>query len=127
MASGCGTPTIRRIGLSARGQYNIRDTFISLALSAGEDPGWVAQVCGTSEQMIFQHYRHRMPSLRRGNGQRMVAALDLGPASPEIGPETGNGPQIASDSEPLEEWRRGELNPRPKVIHDSVYVRSLVI
>jgi hypothetical protein len=95
-----------------------------LALSAGEDPGWVAQVCGTSERMIFQHDRHSMPSLRRGHGPRMVAALDLGP---EIGPETTNGPEIASDSEPLEEWRRGELNPRPKVIHVSVYVRSQVI
>ena len=50
-------PTIASIGLSARGQYNIRDTFITLALSAGEDPGWVAEVCGTSEQMIFEHYR----------------------------------------------------------------------
>jgi hypothetical protein len=40
-------PTHRRCGFHARGQYNIRDTFITLALSAGEDPGWVAQVCGT--------------------------------------------------------------------------------
>jgi hypothetical protein len=29
-------------------EVNIRDTFISIALSAGEDRGWVAQVCGTS-------------------------------------------------------------------------------
>jgi integrase len=51
------SPTIKQIGLSSRGQYNIRDTFITLALSAGEDPGWVAEVCGTSERMIFRHYR----------------------------------------------------------------------
>jgi hypothetical protein len=50
-------PTLRKIELRARGQYNIRDTFISLALSAGEDPGRVARVCGTSERMIFKHYR----------------------------------------------------------------------
>jgi len=43
-------PTLERAGLHVRGQYNIRDTFITIALSAGEDPGWVAQVCGTSEQ-----------------------------------------------------------------------------
>ena len=30
-------PTLRRCGLHARGQYNIRDTFITNALSAGED------------------------------------------------------------------------------------------
>lgn len=117
-------PTIAAIGLSARGQYNVRDTFITLALSAGEDPGWVAQVCGTSEQMILQHSRHGMPSLRHRHGQRMVATLDLGP---EIGPETANGPAISKDPGPLEEWRRGELNPRPEAIHNSVYVRSQVI
>jgi len=48
--------------------YNIRDTFITNALSAGEDPGWVAQVCGTSEQMIFRHYRPWMPALSRTDG-----------------------------------------------------------
>ena len=31
--------TLRRAGLRERGQYNIRDTFITLALSADEDPG----------------------------------------------------------------------------------------
>jgi integrase len=68
-------PTLRRCGLRPRGQYAIRDTFISLALSAGEDPGWVAQVCGTSEQMIFRHYRKFVPSLRRADGRRIAATL----------------------------------------------------
>jgi hypothetical protein len=57
--------------LRTRGQHNIRDTFISLALSAGEDPGWVAQLCGTSERMIFQHYRKFMANLRRQDGRCM--------------------------------------------------------
>ena len=48
--------TLRKLGFRSRGQYNIRDTFITLALSAGEDPGWVAQVCGASRRMIFEHY-----------------------------------------------------------------------
>jgi integrase len=43
-------PTLERAGLRACGQYNVRDSFISIALSAGEDPGWVAKVCGTSEE-----------------------------------------------------------------------------
>ena len=50
-------PTLKLAGIENRGQYSIRDTFITHALSAGEDPAWVAQVCGTSEQMIFKHYR----------------------------------------------------------------------
>jgi hypothetical protein len=31
--------------------------FISIALSTSEGPGWIATVCGTSEEMIFRHYR----------------------------------------------------------------------
>jgi integrase len=65
-------PTLRKLGLRARGQYNIRDTFITLALSAGEDPGWVAQVCGTSERMIFDHYRKWMKNLTRDDGRRLA-------------------------------------------------------
>ncbi len=68
-------PALRRAGIRERGQYCIRDTFITLALSAGEDPGWVAQVCGTSEQMIFRHYRNWIPGLQTGAGGRINAAL----------------------------------------------------
>jgi integrase len=81
-------PTLRRCGLHARGQYNIRDTFITTALSAGEDPGWVAQVCGTSEQMIFRHYRRWMPALSRTDGRR-IAAL-FGSSGPPRGPRRGH-------------------------------------
>jgi len=68
-------PTLRNVGLRAPGQYNIRDTFVTLALSAGEDPGWVAQVCGTSERMIFEHYRKWMRNLTRADGQRIARML----------------------------------------------------
>ena len=81
-------PTIRHCGLHARGQYNIRDTFITNALSAGEDPGWVAQVCGTSEQMIFRHYSRWMPALSRTDGRR-IAAL-FGPPRPPGPPRHGH-------------------------------------
>src|SRR5262249_949717 len=67
-------------GLRVRGRYNIRDSFISLALSAGEDPGWVAQVCGTSERMIFDHYRKWMKNLTRQDGRR-IADLFKNPRS----------------------------------------------
>ncbi len=69
------TPTLERAGIPYRAQYCIRDTFITLALSSGENPGWVAQVCGTSEQMIFRHYRHWIPGLRPGAGERISAVL----------------------------------------------------
>ena len=68
-------PTLRVAGISSRGQYSIRDTFISLAISAGEDPGWVAQVCGTSERMIFIHYRRWMPGADPSRGRRIAGLL----------------------------------------------------
>ena len=77
-------PTLRRAGIRERGQYCIRDTFITLSLSAGEDPGWVARVCGTSEQMIFRHYRNWIPGLQTGAGTKISAAL-----STVIGPSDG--------------------------------------
>ena len=77
-------PTLRRAGIRERGQYCIRDTFITLSLSAGEDPGWVARVCGTSEQMIFRHYRNWIPGLQTGAGSKINAAL-----SSLIGPDDG--------------------------------------
>ena len=116
-------PTLRSIGVSERGQYNLRDTFITLALSAGEDPGWVAQVCGNSEQMIFRHYRNWMPDLRRGHGQKLAKSLKIGP---EIGPEGGVIVPKSLKSLRLGVWRRGESNPRPKAIHNGFSVRSPV-
>jgi len=76
-------PTLREAGISERGQYCIRDTFISLALSSGEDPGWVAQVCGTSEEMIFRHYRKWIPGLQIGAGKRIGALLHGSIGRPE--------------------------------------------
>ena len=75
-------PTLRVAGISSRGQYSLRDTFITLAISAGEDPGWVAQVCGTSEAMIFGHYRRWLPG--RDAGGKMGAVL-AGVVSPVRG------------------------------------------
>jgi integrase len=110
------TPTLKRAGISHRGQYCIRDTFITLALSSGEDPGWVAQVCGTSEQMIFRHYRHWIPGLRPGAGEKMGAilksvnvqvdakpSLKPSPESPEI--------EIRSDSIAESLAERGGFEP----------------
>jgi hypothetical protein len=84
-------PTLRRAGIAEREQYCIRDTFISLALSSGEDPGWVAQVCGTSEEMNFRHYRKWIPGLQVGAGRRIGALLH----------------------QAIELQKAGELSPRP--------------
>lgn len=85
--------TLKRAGIRERGQYCIRDTFITLSLSAGEDPGWVARVCGTSEQMIFRHYRNWIPGLQTGAGRKISAALSsvIGPRKADLPSPDGPG------------------------------------
>lgn len=79
------TPTLERSGLEHRGQYNIKHTFITLAVSAGEDPGWIARVCGTSEKMIWGHYRSWFPGDGTRHGGRVAARLLE--SVPKRGPE----------------------------------------
>lgn len=91
--------TLRRAGIRERGQYCIRDTVITLSLSAGEDPGWVARVCGTSEQMIFRHYRNWIPGLQTGAGSKINAALSSILRLPD-GSESSLKVSLSSLSEP---------------------------
>ncbi len=57
-----GTVIVKLWSFGYCGQYSIhRDTFITLALSSEEDPGWIDQVCGTSEDMISRHFRRCIP------------------------------------------------------------------
>jgi len=74
-------PTRRRAGIAQRGQYCIRDTFISLPLSSGEDPGRVAQVCGTSEETILRHYRGGLRDCRLEREEGIAALLHPARAS----------------------------------------------
>jgi integrase len=85
-------PTLRTCGLRERGQYQIRSTFISLALSAGEDPGWIADVCGTSERMIWEHYRRWMPAKNNGRGiaKALSASLFVTKTVTKLVSEEGN-------------------------------------
>lgn len=93
-------PALHRASIGERSQYCIRDTFISLALSSGEDPGWVAQVCGTSEAMIFRHYRRWIPGLQNGAGRKIGSLLrtSVGERPP---PSPGPSPELHRASEIL--------------------------
>jgi integrase len=68
-------PTLKQCGVKARDSYNTKDTFITIALSAGEDIGWIANSAGTSEQMIFKHYRKWIPNLTRRDGMAIKGVL----------------------------------------------------
>jgi len=94
--------TLGRAGLRARGQYNIRDTFISIALSAGEDPGWVAKVCGTSEEMIFRHYRTWIPGLNPDAGRKVSRVLETvsgGNPPPDASPVASPAPKSTAEAQ----------------------------
>jgi hypothetical protein len=78
--------------------YCTRHTFISLALTAGENIKAIAEQCGTSAQMIEQHYGRYMSS---DFGARMIAELEQ---------ETGKTERKPENDERI--WRpRRDLNP----------------
>jgi integrase len=52
---------LRAVGVRLRKFYATRHTFISLALTHGVNPKWVAERCGTSLAMIEKHYGRFMP------------------------------------------------------------------
>src|SRR5262245_60289890 len=94
--------TLERAGLRRRGQYNVRDSFISIALSSGRDPGWVAKVCDMSEGMIFRHYRSRIPGLKLGAGSKVGRVLGgaagvicSSPRPPSVSPT----PRVTAESQ----------------------------
>jgi integrase len=94
--------TLERAGLRRRGQYNIRDSFITIALSAGEDPGWVATVCGTSEEMIFRHYRTWIPGLTPDAGakvSRILSGGGGGPPPPSASPVASPAPKSTGETQ----------------------------
>lgn len=104
-------PTLRRLGLAHRGQYHLRHTAATNMLEAGERPGFVAHVLGTSEEMIWKHYKKWIPAMTPDAGhafyERMTQRASSAKRSAELThqPETSANPTGGG-------WRRGELNTR---------------
>lgn len=101
-------PTLRILGLAHRGQYHLRHTAATNMLEAGETPGFVAHVLGTSEEMIWKHYKKWIPAMAPNAGrffyERMTqwAGSANRSAEPAHRPETSENPRGGG-------WRRGEL------------------
>jgi integrase len=65
-------PALRRAGLRYRTMYQTRHTFATLALSSGEDIGWVARMLGhTSTEMVIRRYYRFVPNLTRRDGSAL--------------------------------------------------------
>ena len=65
----------RKAGVRRRYVYQLRHTFATWALSAGENPAWIAKQMGHSDTtMLFKHYGKWMPQLDPSAGSRMLEA-----------------------------------------------------
>lgn len=78
-------PTLRLLGLAEddekQGSYILRHSFITAALSAGEDPGWVAQFVGHTEQMLWTRYRKYIRTNKNAPGTALAARMRQSSAS----------------------------------------------
>lgn len=69
-ARACRKAKVRR-----RYAYQLRHTFATWALSAGENPAWIAKQMGHKDvQVIYDHYAKWMPRMDLAAGSRMVKA-----------------------------------------------------
>jgi len=100
---------LRAKSIRERDFYCTRHTFISLALTAGENIKAIAEQCGTSAQMIEQHYGRYMSS---DFGQRLMAELTVPTETEtEIKTEISEG-DFANAQNEEGIWRpRRDLNP----------------
>ncbi len=67
-------PLLRRLGVRYRPSYQMRHTFATLAISAGENINWVARMLGHKRPvMTLEKYNRCVPNLTRADGQALLS------------------------------------------------------
>ena len=68
-------PMLRRLGIRYRPPYQMRHTFATLAISAGENINWVARMLGHKSPVVtLERYNRFVPNLTRTDGQALWRA-----------------------------------------------------
>jgi integrase len=68
-------PLLKRLGIRYRPPYQMRHTFATLAISAGENINWVARMLGHKSPVItLERYNRFVPNLTREDGRALLAA-----------------------------------------------------
>jgi integrase len=66
---------LKRLAIRYRPPYQMRHTFATLALSAGENHNWVSRMLGhKSLVMTLERYNRYLPNLTRRDGKALLAA-----------------------------------------------------
>jgi integrase len=66
-------PVLKRLGVRYRPPYQMRHTFATLAISAGENINWVARMLGhKSPVMTLEKYNRFVPNLTRTDGKALL-------------------------------------------------------
>jgi len=84
---------VKKSGLKYRRMYEVRHTFASWALGAGESPEWVARTLGhVDTSMVYRTYGRYIPNLTRKDGSAFERqwAAGLNPIVPENGHNFGH-------------------------------------
>jgi hypothetical protein len=78
-------PLLKRLGVRYRPPYQMRHTFATLAISAGENINWVARMLGHKSPVItLERYNRFVPNLTRTDGKALLAAGRTGERFPVI-------------------------------------------
>ena len=76
---------LKRLGIRYRPPYQMRHTFATLAISAGENINWVARMLGHKSPVItLERYNRFVPNLTGRTGRRLLAAGRTGERFPVV-------------------------------------------
>jgi integrase len=66
-------PVLKRLGIRYRPPYQMRHTFATLAISAGENINWVARMLGHKSPVVtLEKYNRFVPNLTRTDGRALL-------------------------------------------------------